>query len=50
VFSNILSITIPRPCSSKVVPKAGGEGGLKKKYPRVTGCSVPNVTKQKSAF
>jgi len=27
----------------------GGKGGLKKKF-RVSGCSVPDVVKQKSAF
>jgi len=31
-------------------PKAGGEGELNKIHPRVSGCSVPDVVKQKSAF
>jgi len=33
-----------------VGPKVGGENWVEKKHPKVTGCSVPDVTKQKSAL
>jgi len=37
------------PQSSKMGPIMGGELRLRKKYRRVSGCSAPDIIKQKSA-